>query len=63
MAKRKKRLEKGIESIGKQIELHYGKKDAAVIAGEKELAEYYEKEISALEDRKRDREKKLRGSD
>jgi hypothetical protein len=49
MPKRKKRLRKGIESIGEQIELHKQKLKAAEKSGNIGLADYYEKEIVSLE--------------
>ena len=59
MAKRKKRLEKGIDSIQKQIELHEEKKKVARELGQEELIGYYTNEILALEKRKINREEKL----
>ena len=56
MAKRKKRLEKGINSIEKQIEIHRIKEEQAVEQGKIELAGYYHKEIERMkeaEERKR----------
>ena len=47
--KRKKKLEKGIESIKKQIEIHKEKREKALEESELELAEYYEHEIDNLE--------------
>ena len=47
--KRKKRLEKGIESIEEEISLHREKRDKADKEGKLELAGYYDKEILALE--------------
>jgi len=47
MTKRKKRLNKGIESLQEQIELHEEKKAKAEEEGLIELRDYYEKEISA----------------
>ena len=58
MANRKKRLEKGINSIDEQIVLHEEKKKKALELGQKELARYYEREISSLMLRKSDREAK-----
>jgi len=55
MVKRKKRLQKGIESLGKQIELHKEKKRIAEENGNEELADYYNKEIEA---KIRDKERK-----
>lgn len=43
--KRKKRLEKGIESLKEQIELHENKLEKAKEEGMEELVNYYEKEI------------------
>ena len=57
MANRKKRLQKGIESIERQIELHEEKLKKAKEEDNIELAEYYKKEISA---KKRDKEDKQR---
>lgn len=59
MAKRKKRLEKGIGSLGEQIEYHREKKKLAEELGQEELVAYYDKEIESLKDRKRNREEKL----
>ncbi len=55
MPNRKKRLEKGIESLQKQISLHEEKLKRAEDEGKIELAGYYEKEIEA---KKKDKEKK-----
>ena len=49
MTNRKKRLEKGIESLQKQINLHEEKKRLAEESDSKELVRYYEKEIKAKE--------------
>ena len=57
MANRKKRLEKGIESLGKQIKLHEEKLKKAEEDDNIGLASYYRKEISA---KKKDREDKQR---
>lgn len=57
MANRKKRLQKGIESIEKQIRLHEDKLKRAEKEDNIELAEYYKKEISA---KKKDKEEKQR---
>lgn len=58
--KRKKRLEKGITSLEKQIILHEEKMKNAIEIGKEELVGYYSKEIEALKDRKKDREEKRR---
>ncbi len=56
MAKRRKRPEKSIISIEKQIELHGGKKEITFEEGKRELVDYYEKEIASMEkDRQRRR--------
>jgi len=47
--KRKKRLEKGIESMKEQITLHEQKKKQAEEADMPELARYYERELLAKE--------------
>lgn len=57
MVNRKKRLEKGINSLGEQIKLHEEKLKKAEEDGNIELAGYYRKEISA---KKKDREEKQR---
>lgn len=55
MVKRKKRLERGIESLGKQIDLHKIKREKALEEDKIELAAYYTTEIEA---KKRDLGKK-----
>ncbi|MBI2208005.1 hypothetical protein HYU50_00765 [Candidatus Woesearchaeota archaeon] len=57
MANRKKRLQKGIESLEKQIKIHEEKLRKAKKEDSIELAEYYQKEIAA---KKRDKEEKQR---
>ena len=57
MASRKKRLQKGIESLEKQIKIHEEKLRKAKKEDSIELAEYYQKEIAA---KKRDKEEKQR---
>ena len=54
--KRKKRLEKGIESLEEQIKIHEGKKRSAEESGNEELVRYYEKEIEAKEKTKKEKE-------
>ena len=49
MAKRKKRLEKSIDSLEEQIILHEEKRRKAIEEGKLELADYYAKEISSQE--------------
>lgn len=58
--KRRKRLEKGISSIEKQIHIHEIKKKDAWEENKIELAGYYEKEISILEENKRKKSEKLK---
>ncbi|RLI85524.1 MAG: hypothetical protein DRO98_06775 [Archaeoglobales archaeon] len=48
MAKRKKRLRKGMESLLEVIEEHKEKKRKAEEKGDWLLAEYYDKEIAKL---------------
>ena len=57
MVNRKKRLQKGIESIEKQIKLHEEKLKKAEEEDNIELSQYYKKEINA---KKRDKEEKER---
>jgi hypothetical protein len=59
MVNREKRLQKGIESIERQIELHKLKQKQAEEQGNIELMDYYEKEISGLEKSKYNKEDKL----
>lgn len=47
--KRKKKLEKGIKSLKKQIEIHEEKKRKAEEADMPELVGYYDKEIISKE--------------
>ncbi len=47
MVKRKKRLQKGIKSLEKQIKIHEEKKKIAEEGGSEELADYYDREIKA----------------
>lgn len=57
MVNRKKRLQKGIDSLEKQIKLHEEKLKKAEEEDNIGLAEYYKKEIAA---KKRDKEEKQR---
>ena len=57
MANRKKRLQKGIESLEAQIKLHEEKLIKAEEEDNIELAEYYKKEIVA---KKKDKDEKQR---
>jgi len=56
MTNRKKRLKRGIESLGKQIELHKEKLMQAQAQGMPDLENYYEKEIESLKRRKKNKE-------
>ena len=55
MTNRKNRLEKGVESIEEQIEVHDEKRAMAKEEGRVELEEYYGKEIKKLEKEKKQR--------
>ena len=57
--KRKKRLEKGIESIQEQIELHEQKKEQAEFEENLELESYYKKEIEGLKKTKERKQEQL----
>ena len=57
MVNRKKRLQKGIDSLDKQIRLHKEKLNKAEQNDNIELANYYKKEINA---KKKDKEEKQR---
>ena len=57
MTNRKKRLQKGIESLDEQLRLHEEKLKRAEEEDNVELASYYKKEIAA---KKRDKEEKQR---
>ena len=57
MANRKKRLQKGIKSLEKQIKLHEEKLNKAEEEDNIEFASYYRKEINA---KKKDKEEKQR---
>jgi peptidoglycan hydrolase CwlO-like protein len=59
MVKRKKRLEKGIDSIGEQIEIHKEKERKAEENDLPELVNYYKKEIAAKEEDIRKKKKLL----
>ena len=59
MVKRKKRLQKGIESLENVIEIHREKKKTAEGEGNLELADYYDREIEARIKDKERREKLL----
>ena len=57
--KRKKRLEKGVESLKEQIKIHEEKLRKAREEGLDELAFYYEKEIAGFEKQEEEKEKLL----
>ncbi|MAH45704.1 hypothetical protein CMI37_07730 [Candidatus Pacearchaeota archaeon] len=59
MAKRKKRLEKGIESLRKQVEIHEKKLADAKEMGAEELVTYLEKDLRRLEHEKEKKEDQL----
>lgn len=58
MTNRKKRMEKGIESIEEQIRFHEQKLEQARREGQIELADYYGHEIAGLKKTK-DRKQKM----
>jgi phage shock protein A len=57
--KRKKRLEKGIESLKKQVEIHKEKLKQAIEEGNEELARYYIKDLARLENEEKKKEEFL----
>ena len=59
MAKREKRLEKGIHSLDEQRKIHLKKRKAAEELGNEELVRYYDKEINKFEREKLKKEDKL----
>ena len=59
MTSREKRLEKGIESLKKQIEIHEEKKKIAKELGQEELTKYFDKEIESFRKRVENRKIKL----
>lgn len=58
--KRKKRLEKGIESLKEQIEIHKEKLEKAIEDDNADLADYYRREIPLLEKEEKKKEKQLK---
>ncbi len=60
--KRKKRLEKGIQSIEEEIKIHEKKMEEAKEEGNLELADYYSKEIRGLKKTKNRKENQLEKS-
>ena len=59
MAKRKKRLEKGIESLEQQKMIHKEKRKQAEELGDEELVRYYDKEIEKFEKEKAKKEERM----
>ena len=59
MAKREKRLEKGIESLEEQKKIHEEKRKQAEKLGEEELVRYYDKEIEKFEKEQAKKKDKL----
>jgi len=59
MAKREKRLEKGIGSLEEQKKIHIEKRKNAQESGEEELVRYYDKEIDKFEKEKIKKKEKL----
>jgi len=62
MPKREKRLEKGIESLEKQIKIHQEKMETAEGEENFERVKYYEKEINKFENVKRKKEQQFEKS-
>ena len=60
MVKRKKRLERGVFSLEKQIRLHESKRQEAVETGKEELADYYTREIASKLETKKEKEEFLK---
>jgi hypothetical protein len=60
MVNRKKRLEKGMQSLDAEIKLHEEKREKAGKESNLDLEEYYNKEIEGLEKTKERKEKQLR---
>jgi hypothetical protein len=60
MSKREKRLENGIASLEEKKALHEKKLELAKSLGQTEIVRYYTKEIASFEERKKDREEKLK---
>ena len=60
MVNRKKRLQKGIESLEKQIKLHEEKLRKAEEEDNLELTGYYKKEIMAKKNDKEEKERLLK---
>ncbi len=60
MVNRKKRLQKGIESLDEQIKLHEEKRKKAEEDGNLELADYYRKEIESKKKCKEEKERMLK---
>ena len=59
MAKREKKLERGIESLKKQEKIHEEKVKEDLIKGNEERARYHETELESLRRRIKDRQEKL----
>lgn len=62
MVKRKKRLEKGIKSLERQITIHKTKRKMAEEQDKEELVGYYAKEIEKFEKEKEKRRNALEKS-
>ncbi len=60
MAKREKKLKKGIESLEKQKRIHLKKRKLAEKLGEEELVIYYDKEIEKFERERAKKKEKLK---
>ena len=60
MAKREKRLRKGMGSLEEQKKIHEGKRKIAEELGEEELVRYYDKEIEKFENESIKKKDKLK---
>ncbi len=59
MVKREKKLQKGIESLEQQRNIHLEKRRKAEELGEEELVSYYDKEIEKFEREKAKKKEKI----
>lgn len=59
MTKRERRLQKGIDSLQKQVKIHEEKLAEAMEIGDEYLSDYYTKEVDELKKRTENRKSKL----
>ena len=60
MANRRKRLKKGMESIGKQIKLHQKKREKAKEDDNIALVKYYDKELDSFKNSLKEKKRMLK---